>query len=344
MIRKKNYLTAVRPGALDDLARREAPALPGLTSGCVEVRKGAFTLIELLVVIAIIAILAAMLMPVLSAAQERARIATCLNNKKQMALGWIMYANDQANGEIMPNSDAATLAKVGEVNVWVGGILSWKPDDYENTPPGGNVDTNYLARSMLGAYCSQVVKIYKCPDDLLRCQEASPLPSLMDRVRSVSMNGFLEGGVHDADKAAAGIPASVDYYVASNGGPDFYSYDKITQINGTHGPGPSDMIVFTDENCSSIDDGFFMPVDPAAVSVSKGKVTDTVWFNIPGSYHDKDGDTIGFADGHCEFHKWLVASTCLAPAESNPLDFSQPVGFNTGDWQWVFQHSTAPYP
>lgn len=57
-------------------------------------KKNGFTLVEVLIVIAIIAILAAMLLPALAGARERARRTTCLNNLKQIMTAYEMYADD----------------------------------------------------------------------------------------------------------------------------------------------------------------------------------------------------------------------------------------------------------
>src|SRR5690242_7907630 len=104
---------------------------------------------ELLVVITVIGILAAMLMPVLSRAKQRAQGLYCVNNTKQLMVALHLYADD-SNGWLPPNPDWATN------RMWVKGEME-NPNDATNVV--------LLKQSLLAPYDSGSIKIFKCPGD-----------------------------------------------------------------------------------------------------------------------------------------------------------------------------------
>ena len=125
--------------------------------------KKQFTLIELLVVIAIIAILAAMLLPALSAARERARSANCISKLKQIGLAEFMYSGVNKDYVAMPNAGLADYVNNKTIAAQTSAVANYAPDGpVEKLLMGG-----FLGMNLSYLTADSKEKAFRCPSDSL---------------------------------------------------------------------------------------------------------------------------------------------------------------------------------
>jgi len=273
----------------------------------------AFTLIELLVVIAIIAILASMLLPALAKSKSKATGIVCLNNGKQIALGWIMHADDN-DSVLVGNLDGGNVSTLSNSNkTWALGWLDFGGGTALGAANGGNSDTNTFVLtqlSPLAPYIGRSAGVFKCPADKSLSLGTRGAP----RVRSISMNGYL----------------------GDRGGPYTGGYRQFKKITELTSPPPSRTWVFLDERDDSINDGWFAvdmggydPLNPKAYTI----------VDYPASYHNRAGG-FSFADGHSEIRKWLDGRTTpvLKKGQLLALGVASP---NNRDVAWLQERSSS---
>jgi type II secretory pathway pseudopilin PulG len=180
-----------------------------------------------LVVIAIIAILAALLLPALARAKDKARQIACTSNKKQLALAWHMYAGDN-NDTMVPNAPLGGTAN----QTWCGGAS----EDWYTSPY--NTNWQYYTTSILAQYLVNQVGVYKCPADTIPSDNGQ-------RIRTVSMQSQM-GNLY-----VKGLTQSYNQ--------GYMAYVKLSELNSP--VPPSDAIVFLDENMCSMNDGYLQVDD-----------------------------------------------------------------------------------
>ncbi|HEY5914940.1 MAG TPA: type II secretion system protein [Verrucomicrobiae bacterium] len=282
---------------------------PGRTSARQHPRNG-FTLIELLVVIAIIAILASMLLPVLSKSKAKAQAIKCLNNGRQQSLGWRQWSDD--NNDYVLTCQSGIYPAELRPN-WISGNLDFNGNNRSNW------DINQdIAVGPMWTYVGKSAGVFKCPQDASMVTVGT---QRLPRVRSISMSQVFSRGEW-LDKTY------------NTGQTVWRTYGKNSGIVNS-----VKTFVFIDEHPDSINDAAFANAVTGNLPTSPQSESQIIDF--PAAFHNGAGEFC-FADGHSENRKWKGSKIARAPILYNgSMALNVPAGDSWLDMHWLAENTTV---
>jgi prepilin-type N-terminal cleavage/methylation domain-containing protein/prepilin-type processing-associated H-X9-DG protein len=239
---------------------------------------GGFSLTELLVVIVVIATMAALLVPAVSKARSQATAAACLNNQKQLAAAFHLYAQDNSD-RIVQMSDYNT----GETFYPAGGFWggpAFGPSWANAREAFKAVELGLRTSNAFWDYCNNV-GVYHCPGDMRFLQHPTPNHPNGWGFDSYSRTQNLGGEPYN------------DFWGARA---------TFTKMSSIFAPGAT---------FSMIEASDWRGYNAGTWTVNWLGLHGFDWQDPPAIWHD-NVCTIGFADGHAELHKWLNSAVINA--------------------------------
>jgi type II secretory pathway pseudopilin PulG len=270
-------------------------------------------LIELLVVIAIIAILGAMLLPVLANAKTKTSSIICRSNERQLSLAWQMYADD--NGDKLTYASGWGLRSNLLSAVWLPARLN-----ADGTNPSSWDIAQGIQQGALWIYCPSPA-LWRCPADRSTTIPTSgpQAGTLTPRVRTYTMSSWMGGN--------AGAPLT---YL-----PEFKAWWVFRKTSDLNYIGPSMAWVLMDQREDAWNGTAAFDTDMSGYPTNPALTE--FYLDYPGIEHN-GGACVSLADGHTEARHWSDPRT-RPPIAFRPPGRPSPQP-NNPDIYWLQDHAT----